>query len=102
KVDLSKVEMPKVDLSKVDVGRAMSDAAIAVGISKPRPSRWPFALGAILVVTAAGLAVMNASMIQERIAQARRWIAERMSEMRAGGLEAEPVAFTAAETKPIE
>ncbi len=102
KVDLSNLEMPKVDLSKVDVGRAMSDAAIAVGLSKPRPSRWPFALGAILVVTAAGLALMNASMIQERVAQARRWIAAKMSEMRAGGLDDEPVAFTAAETKSIE
>ncbi len=102
KVDLSNLEMPKVDLSKVDVGRAMSDAAIAVGLSKPRPSRWPFALGAIVVVTAAGLALMNASMIQERVAQARRWIAAKMSEMRAGGLDDEPVAFTAAETKSIE
>ena len=102
KVDLSNLEMPKVDLSKVDVGRAMSDAAIAVGLSQPRRSRWPFALGAIVVVTAAGLAIMNASMIQERVAQARRWITDKMSEMRAQGLETDPVAFTAAETKPIE
>ena len=102
KVDLTNLEMPKVDLSKVDVGRAMSDAAVAVGLSKPRPSRWPFALGAIFVVTAAGLALMNASMIQERVAQARRWVADKMSEMRAEGLDAEPVAFTAAETKPID
>ena len=68
---------------------------------RPR-SRWPFALGAMLVVTAAGLAVMNADLIGERIRQARRWIVGRFDGMSTGLMQDEPAAFTAAEPMPIE
>jgi hypothetical protein len=107
KIDLSKLEMPKmdltkVDLSKVDVPKAFSDAAVAVGLAKRPRSRWPFALGAVLVVTAAGIALMNTDAIAERIRQARRWIADRMDGMNTGLMQDEAVAFPAAETMPIE
>ena len=107
KIDLTKLEMPKmdltkVDLSKVDVSKAMADAAIAVGLAKRPRSRWPIALGAMLVVTAAGVALMNADPIRERVRQARRWIAGRFDGMSPGLMQDGPVAFTAAEPMPIE
>jgi hypothetical protein len=107
RIDLTKLEMPKMDitkldLSKVDVPKAMSDAAVAVGLAKRPRSRWPFALGAMLVVTAAGFALMNADAIGERIRQARRWIADRMDGMNTGLMQDEAVAFPTAETMPVD
>jgi len=106
-VDLSRLDLPKVDLSridvsKVDVGKAIAGAATAVGLVKPRRSRWPFVLGAGVVVATAGLVVLNRTAIQERLGRAKAWIDEQATAMRAEGVEHDPVAFTAAETRPIE
>jgi hypothetical protein len=103
-VDLSRIDLPKIDLSRidvprVDVGKAIAGAATAVGLVKPRRSRWPFVLGAGLVVAAAGLAVMNSAAIRERLSRAKAWIDAQVTAMAA---RRDDVAFTAAETKPIE
>ena len=106
KLELPEFEMPKIDLSnveipKVDVAKTIADAATAVGLTKPRRSRWPFVIGAGIVVAVAGLAALNSATVRDRLSQAKSWITERVSDMRSGDYE-EPVAFTAAETKPIE
>lgn len=101
-----KFEMPDVNLSdiempKVDVGKALTGVATAVGLVKPRRSRWPFVLGAGVVVAAAGLVIMNSAAVRERLGRARAWIGEQVAAMSAGRRD-DSVAFTAAETKPIE
>jgi hypothetical protein len=106
-VDLSRLDLPKVDLSridvsKVDVGKALTGAAAAVGLVKPRRSRWPFVLGAGVVVAAAGLVALNQALVRERLGRAKAWIDEQVTAMRAAAAERDPVAFTAAETRPIE
>ena len=106
KLELPEFEMPKIDLSnveipKVDVGKAIADAATAVGLTRPRRSRWPFVIGAGIVVAVAGWTAMNSAAVRDRLSQAKSWISERVADMRSGEYE-EPVAFTAAETKPIE
>jgi hypothetical protein len=102
KLDLSKVEIPKVDVSKVDLGKAVGEAAIAVGLAKPRRPRWQWALGALVVATVGAIVIANADAILTRLGRVRDQFAEQVSSMRAGGMETEPAAFTAAETKPIQ
>ncbi len=58
-------------------------------------------IGAGIVVAVAGWAAMNSATVRDRLSQAKSWITERVADMRSGEYE-EPVAFTAAETKPIE
>jgi hypothetical protein len=97
RIDLSGIEMPTVD-----VGKAITGAATAVGLVKPRRSRWPFVLGAGIVVAVAGLTAMNSTAVRERLGRARTWIDERLTAMRTRDEARDPVAFTAAETRPIE
>src|SRR5262245_47609532 len=70
-VDLSKLEIPKVDLSKVEVpkevGKAITGAAVAVGLAKPRRPRWPFVVVGGIAVAIAGWAVLNSQAVRERI-----------------------------------
>lgn len=101
-LDLSKIDLSKVEMPKIDLGKAVNDASIAVGLSKPRPSRWPVALGALIVVGLTGWVVMNSEMIRERLTQAKQRFTERVDAMRAERLDRDAVAFTAAETKSIE
>ena len=96
------MDLSKVDLSKVDVTRAVADAAIAVGLADRPRSRWPLALGAVLAASMAGIAIMNADRIGEAIREARRWIAGRVEAMTTRLMPHDPVAFTAADTMPIE
>jgi len=100
-IDLSKLEMPDLDKSKADIAKAITAGAVAVGLSKPRRSRWPFVLGAGIALAAGAWAVMNATAIRTRLAQWQSAIQERISEMTAPPY-ADPVAFTSAEPKPIE
>ena len=99
-VDLSKLDLPKLDLPKVDVGKAVTDAATAVGLMQKPRARWPFLLGAAVAVATAGFVYMNAAMIRERLSQARSWVGERIDAMNPSI--DEEVAFTAAEPKPID
>jgi hypothetical protein len=101
-LDLSGIDLPHIDVPKIDVGKAIAGAATAVGLAKPRRSRWPFVLGAGVVVAVAGLIVINSATIRERLNRAKTSINERVSEMRAGDEYLDPVAFTAANTKPIK
>ena len=106
-IDLRKLELPKVDLSsievpKVDLGKAVADAAIAVGLAKPRRSRWPYVVAAGVIVALAGWAVMNSELIRERISRTRSWIMDRSGSIETDEFDREPVAFTATPTAPLD
>jgi hypothetical protein len=108
KIDLSKVELPKVDLSKVElptanaVNKALVGAAAAVGLVKRRPRRWPYVVAGAIAVAAIGWVAMNWSMVRDRWETVTARFRQRMNDIQGEDEWEETVAFTAAETKPIE
>jgi hypothetical protein len=108
KMERPNIEMPDIDLSKVDfpridVGKAVTDAAVAVGLVRPSRRRWPYLLGAAVIAGLTAWALMHSTAVRDRLDRAARSARERMDEMREDEeLELDPVAFTAAETHPIE
>jgi hypothetical protein len=108
-VDLSNLSLPKVDGPTVEgIQAAVRDVATNVGLVERRRARWPFVVGAAVVAAGVGLAVMNSAALRERIERARASLMERIESMRSeesmrsDGRPEEPLAFTAAEPKPIE
>jgi hypothetical protein len=108
KVDLSKVELPKFDLSKVefpntdDVSKAIVGAATAVGLVKSRPRRWPYLVAGAIALAAVGWVAMNWSRVRGWLDRGAARINQRMDAVQGEDEWDETVAFTAAETKPIE
>jgi hypothetical protein len=101
-IDLSNLQMPKVDGPTVsDIQKAVRDTAVNAGLVERRRSRWPFILGAV-VVAGVGVAVLNSSAIRERFERARAWLMDRTNAMADADRPEEPVAFPAADPKPIE
>ena len=110
--DRASFEMPdfeipnvsKIDVSKIDVPKALTtaatSAATAVGLMKPARPRWPYALGAGLLLAAGAVIAMNWPAVRARLESAASMAAERVAEMRAGGQTGDPVAFPAADTAP--
>jgi len=108
KVDLSKVELPRLDLSKVelpkadDVNKALVGAAAAVGLVKSRPRRWPYLVGGAIALAAVGWVAMNWSKVRGWVDSVTARVNQRMEAVQGEDEWDETVAFTAAETKPIE
>jgi hypothetical protein len=108
KVDLSKVELPKIDLSKVelpkadDVSKALVGAAAAVGLVKSRPRRWPYIVGGAIALATVGWVAMNWSKVRGWFDSVSARVSQRMDAVQGEDEWDETVAFTAAETKPIE
>jgi hypothetical protein len=102
KVDLAKLDMPDLDKPKADLAKAIAGAAVAVGVAQPKRSRWPLVLGAGIAVAVGAWSLMNLDAIRERLSRWGATIQERVSEMTAGSHYQDPVAFPAAEPKPIE
>ncbi len=106
KMERPNIEMPDIDLSKIDfpridVGKAVNDAAIAVGIASPSRRRWPYLLGVAVIAGLTGWALMHSTAIRDRLDRAARTARERIDEMREDE-EFETVAFSAAATAPIK
>jgi hypothetical protein len=115
-VDLTKLERPKIDLpdsvSKFewsDVGKAVAGAAAAANIGRRTSrARWPLAVGGLIIAGLATWAILTNEALRARIAKAGNALRERISAMRSDDAEwldmdrDEPMAFEAAETKPIE
>jgi hypothetical protein len=108
KVDLSKLELPKVEIPRLErptpdeVGKAVAGVAATIGIAKARPRRWPYIVAAGLVVAAAGWVAMNWSTIRARFDRVAAKAGERMATVQGEDTWDDAVAFTAAETMPIE
>lgn len=109
-IDVSKIDWPKIDLSSIDIGKAIAGAAAMAHIRRrpaARRRRWRLAVGALIVAGLAGWAVLSNPSARERADRAIRGLRERIDARRgsADSLEVdtdEPVAFTAAETAPIQ
>ena len=107
KMERPNVEMPDIDLSKIDfpridVGKAVTGAAVAIGLVRPRPRRWPYVLGVALIVGLTAWALTRSTAVRERLDRAARTARERMDEMREEREFEDAVAFTAAETAPLD
>lgn len=107
KIERPNIEMPDIDLSRIDfpridIAKAVVGAASAVGLVRPRRSRWPFVLGAGIIVGLTGWALMNLTAIRERLDRAALRARGLIDEMRAEREGMDPVAFTAAATAPID
>lgn len=113
-VDLSKIErpridLPRIDLSSIDLGKVVAGATAAVHIGRrARRPRWPFALGALIVVGLTGWAILSNQAVRARLASGVNALRERISAVGSGAddrLEIDQedaIAFDAAETAPIE
>ena len=116
KIDMSKLDMPNVDMAKEfrDAGKDLRDAgkhlaknarsaAQDAGLVK-RPSRLPFVIAGAVTLGLVGWALANSPSVKARLQQAIRQAQAKMAERRAqwGIDEAEPYAFDAAATKPVE
>ena len=108
KIDLSKVELPKVEIPKLErptpdeLGKAVAAAATTIGLAKAKPRRWPYLVAAGLAIATAGWVAMNWSMIRARLDRFAAKVNERMTTVRGEEAWDDAVAFTSAETKPIE
>jgi hypothetical protein len=109
--DLPKIERPKMPdrMSKVDLGKAVA-GVVAMTPFRPKParSRWPVAVGGLIIAGVATAVVLSNRALRDRLAAAVDALRTRLMAMRQGadeGLEIdvdEPVAFQAAETTPID
>ena len=105
---IARMELPAFDAPNFDLGATASDVAEMVGLRRPaRRSRWFFALGGLILATVAGWGLLRNPGARARSQQVMRSIRERISSMRPNawdldvGDAADPIAFPAAETKPI-
>jgi hypothetical protein len=102
--EMPEFEMPDIDVSKIDVPKALTSAATtaatAVGLLKPARPRWPYALGAGLLLAAGAVIAMNWTAVRARLGSAASMAGERIAEMRRNGQTGDPVAFPASETAP--
>jgi hypothetical protein len=106
KMDRPNIEMPDIDVSKIDfpridVGKAVTGAAVAVGLVRPSRRRWPYLLGAAIIAGLTAWALMHSTTVRDRLDRAARTARERIDEMREDE-ELDAVAFTAAETAPMD
>jgi hypothetical protein len=109
--DLSKMERPTIEMPDIDVsmsdftrnvGKAVTSAAVAVGLVRPPRPRWPFLLGGAIIVGLAGWALMHSTAFREWLDRVTGIARVRIDEMREERDDMDAVAFTAAETMPIE
>lgn len=105
---ISKIELPTMDVSMGDVANSLSEKAGAIHLRRaPRRPRWPVALGGLVVAGLAGWAILSNRELRTSLANrfnaARQWIqALRSGEDRSSIDGDDPIAFPAAETRPIE
>lgn len=95
-------ETPGFDLSAIDVGKAVTGAAAAIGLIRPRSSRRRYVIGFGIVAGLAAVTYMNSAAIRDRLARAMDWVNERLGRMSVEAEDDDAVAFTAAATAKIQ
>ena len=107
-IDLTRIERPNVDLAARSLSRAATAIAVALRLApRPRRSRWPLAIGGVIVAGIATAAVLSNAAVRARLSSGATAVRERLSAMRPGAdatLEVdadETTAFDAAETAQI-
>jgi hypothetical protein len=100
-MDLSAISMPQVDLAAT-----VTDVATAAGLRRPaRRSRLPWVIAGLIVAGAATWSLMNSAQLRNRLRELMTSVHMRVSSMRSNAWDlatADPIAFPAAETKPIQ
>ena len=109
KAELPKVQLPEVDMPHIDLGATLAEAAEAVGLQRPaRRSRWLVPLGGVILALVAGWGLSRSPQVRARAQQLVRSMRERLATIRPNAFDfdgdeaTDPIAFPAAETKPIE
>ncbi len=97
--DMPGFKMPDIDVPKALTSAATS-AATAVGLIKPARPRWPYALGAALLLAAGAVIAMNWTAVRARLEAAVSMAGERAAGMRRDATVDDAVAFPAADTAP--
>ncbi len=111
-IDLPKFERPRLQppeaISNLDLEATVSGAAETVGLRRPaRRSRWIFAGGGLVLAAAAAWGLLRSPQVRARSQQLLRSFRERIATLRPNAFDldvgdaADPIAFPAAETKPI-
>ena len=99
---LAEVHIPDLAMPEIDPGKALTGLAVAVGLVRPARPRWPYVLaGAAMLAVGSWLVAINRDMVRARINQVVDAAREGMASA-ADGAPDQAVAFTAAETAPIE
>lgn len=96
------IELPKVDLSRIEVPKAVTHAAVSAGIVQQKPSRWPFAVGAIVTVAVVGVALLRSPALTDRLRDLAGQVRDKVNGMRGQDRHIDPYAFDAAVPLPIE
>jgi hypothetical protein len=107
--DLPKIERPKLPdrITKVDLGKAVA-GVVAMTPFRPKRSRprWPLAVGGLIVAGVATSMILSNRAIRDRIARTLDALRARVRAMRTNDMLEidvdDPVAFTAAESAPID
>lgn len=101
-------ELPKIDATHLDVGKAVAGVVAAAQVGRPPRRSRPRAVGGLFVAGIAGWVIMKNGVVRSRLARGVGIIRQRIQMMRfpstgrADTARHDPVAFTAAETAPIE
>ena len=104
---VTKRDWPKFEMPDVDIGKAVAGAAAAAHIGRRSRSRWPFAVGGLIVAGLATAAILSNETIRAKIANGLDALRERFAAMRSSGYDEldvdrdDPIAFDAADTAPI-
>ena len=103
---VTKRDWPKVEMPDVDLGKAVAGVAAAAHIGRRTRSRWPFAVGGLILAGLATAAILSNETIRAKISEGVEAVRERFSAMRSGSDELdmdldEPIAFDAADTATI-
>jgi hypothetical protein len=106
---ISNFEWPRFDVSAADIRKAVASVAVAAHLRpRPRQSRWPLAVGGLFVAGVATWAILSNEAHRARLANGASAVRNRLASMRSNDrdqLEIDPdeaIAFTAAETAPID
>jgi hypothetical protein len=79
------IDLSKVDLPRVDLGKAVGDAAVAMGIARRGRPRWPFIVGAAVIAGMTAWALTHSTTVRERLERVSRSARQRIDEMREAG-----------------
>ncbi len=106
---ISDFDWPRIDLPSLDVGKAIAGAAAGAGVGRhARRPRWPLAVAGLVIAGLAGWAVLSQDALRVRLTRGAQAFQERISAIRSDvqrrseGVSGRPIAFSAAQTAPIE
>lgn len=102
---LKAMELPDIRMPQVDLAATVMDVATTTGLRRPaRRWRLPLAIAG-LIVAGAAWGVINSPELRKRLRELMTSVRERVLAMRSNAWDlatADPIAFPASETKPIE